>query len=308
MEQQALWEQISAVFRTTVNVPNRFYAAMGPDPNLSPADHVANGRYEPWFTEPVTLRCPSDPGQGLPAAGRTNYAFCIGDAIVQTNFGPETRQGVVNAARSNATRASCRGVFVSRMVTSLKDVLDGLANTIAMGEINTDLGDFDITTFIAESPVDLNTNPNHCASFIDPARPTSYRTSTPRASAGTFNLRGYKWSCGRAGYTKFQTILPPNSQNCAYESVMDGTIDLADDGVYSASSRHQGGCHVLMADGAVKFISESIEAGDSTHRPVRIGGMAADPTLATNPGAQSPYGLWGALGTRAAKEVIDEEF
>jgi len=58
-----------------------------------------------------------------------------------------------------------------------------------------------------------------------------------------------------------------------------------------------------MADGAVIFITDSIEAGDSTHEAVW--------RLATNPksvpGSPSPYGLWGALGTRAANEVIDAE-
>lgn len=36
--------------------------------------------YRPWTTELTTLRCPSDPGVGLPALGRTNYAACYGDS------------------------------------------------------------------------------------------------------------------------------------------------------------------------------------------------------------------------------------
>ena len=58
-----------------------------------------------------------------------------------------------------------------------------------------------------------------------------------------------------------------------------------------------------MSDGAVKFITDSIEAGNSSAADVRNGG-----TGASAPGSKSPYGLWGSLGTRAAKEVIDEEF
>ena len=45
---------------------------MGPVPS--------QGRYIPWATEIPTLRCPSDPGVGLPALGRTNYAMCLGDS------------------------------------------------------------------------------------------------------------------------------------------------------------------------------------------------------------------------------------
>jgi hypothetical protein len=58
-----------------------------------------------------------------------------------------------------------------------------------------------------------------------------------------------------------------------------------------------------MADGAVIFITNSIEAGNSNHEAVW--------RLATNPksvpGSPSPYGLWGALGTRASSEVIQAD-
>ena len=46
--------------------------------------------------------------------------------------------------------------------------------------------------------------------------------------------------------------LPPNSANC-----VRGNGDAnGPGGIFSAGSRHQGGCHVLMGDGAVKFIRE----------------------------------------------------
>ena len=60
-----------------------------------------------------------------------------------------------------------------------------------------------------------------------------------------------------------------------------------------------------MGDGAVIFITDSIEAGNGNsasvvrNMPGGIGGLA--------PGSESPYGLWGALGTRASKETIEEQ-
>lgn len=54
--------------------------------------------------------------------------------------------------------------------------------------------------------------------------------------------------------------------------------------------------HVLMGDGAVVFITDSIEAGNSRYNISQL-----------PPGEKSPYGLWGALGTRAGKEVVEEQ-
>ena len=58
-----------------------------------------------------------------------------------------------------------------------------------------------------------------------------------------------------------------------------------------------------MADGAVQFITDSVEAGDQK-APV-IGANLGGPSHQR--GKKSPYGLWGALGSRAAKEVIEEQ-
>lgn len=310
IEQQALWEQISNVYEVTKGSnTGTYFAAMGPDSNTTLAQHAMH-EYTPYLTEIPTLRCPSDPGRGLPSQGRTNYAFCLGDAVHSTNDGAPNDRGVVTATAAQRTRESCRGFFVPREAKGFRDVLDGLSNTIAMGEISSDLGDRSITTFIAENPAgpNLRVNPNNCASMIDPQRPQFWLPGTPEASTGAENRRGYKWANGRSCYTSFQTILAPNRQNCTWDSTGNGTTDLADEGVHSASSRHQGGVHVLMGDGAVKFVSDSIEAGTSTHGTVRNAGSAMDPVQSTVPGSPSPFGLWGALGTRANSETIDNAF
>ncbi|MFG0290092.1 MAG: DUF1559 domain-containing protein [Rhodopirellula sp. JB044] len=91
------------------------------------------------------------------------------------------------------------------------------------------------------------------------------------------------------------TITPPNSEVCLHWRYTDSAI-------LPPASRHQGGCHVLMSDGAVRFITDSIEAGDVMSGQVGYGGDY-EPG-----GSPSPFGLWGALGTRGAKEVIDGEF
>lgn len=110
------------------------------------------------------------------------------------------------------------------------------------------------------------------------------------------NSRGYRWHDAVHMHSQVHTILPPNSGVCT------GGYTSNDSNV-TVSSRHQGGAHVLMGDGAVKFVTDSIEAGNSNQAMISYHGSPA-----TVAGAQSPYGLWGALGTRANKEIIDSEF
>ncbi|MEL6108890.1 MAG: hypothetical protein AAFU85_23015, partial [Planctomycetota bacterium] len=70
------------------------------------------------------------------------------------------------------------------------------------------------------------------------------------------------------------------------------------------SVSHQTVRTTLMGDGAVIFFTDSIDAGDARNPMVWHLGAGATNNV---PGAQSPYGLWGALGTRASRETIDAE-
>jgi hypothetical protein len=52
--------------------------------------------------------------------------------------------------------------------------------------------------------------------------------------------------------------------------------------------------------------TDSIEAGDQ--KAPTIGARFVAPTdVPWKPGKKSPYGLWGALGSRGAKETIEEQ-
>ncbi|GAA4470759.1 DUF1559 domain-containing protein [Novipirellula rosea] len=304
MEQQALWEQISNPMlgrtdgSTTTNPGGTIpWPAMGPTPGQI--------QYIPWVTEIAGLRCPSDPGTGLPALGRTNYVVCTGDSAQNNRDGYLNKPGSVlpyqpSSGTAQRSRASGRGVFHLGLQLGFRDILDGTANTIAMGEIATDLGDKDVRTiggrlagnsnaspFIADPLYCRNTQPG-----IDPNRPQFWAVGTDGSGDG----RGFHWADAFPVFGQFTTIRPPNSEICGMSS-WDRNMSA------STSSRHQGGTHVLMGDGAVKFITDSIESGDQT-----IGNVVDGGTGARAPGSKSPYGLWGALGTRASKEVISSEF
>lgn len=295
MEQQGLWETIVNPYDDGTNV----YPPMGPTPNRR--------QYRPWATEIPTLRCPSDPGVGLPALGRTNYVACMGDSAWRARDGAllvRSRAGTVpypvNNGLSLHARAKNRGFFKPQTTSRFRDILDGLSNTIAAGEIATDLGDRNTRTMGYDGPggteTALRQNPALCLDtpgLIDPARPTFWAPSTPIFSS--INGRGYRWADYLPYFGGFFTILPPNSAVCANSPT--STV------VASTSSQHQGGAHILMGDGAVIFITDSIEAGDSRNPNVWRNGTAATNNV---PGSASPYGLWGALGTAASKETIEE--
>ena len=138
--------------------------------------------------------------------------------------------------------------------------------------------------------------------MVDPLRPQFWPSTLVQATSGgtsttdnrierVTHARGYQWANGATPYTAFHTVRPPNSEFCA-------NGNFSSEMLAPASSRHQGGCHVLMSDGAVKFVTDSIEAGDQSATMIFWNNQ---------PGAMSPYGLWGALGTHAAKETIEEE-
>lgn len=300
IEQQSLWEQISNPLQNDSGTGPNPWQAMGPG--------VARANYAPWTTSIPSFRCPSDPGFGLPALGRTNYGACMGDSSVMSREGylflhptgvlpPESTEQL-----ADRSRIVHRGMFVMNRPMGFRDTLDGLSNTIMSGELATDLGDKDVRTSFPNDAAfndQAGSGRNQCRQtprFMevhrDPLRPLFWGNAVP---VSTLQGRGFRWHDASHYFSQVHTIFPPNSAICT------GT-GTNNDAHVTVSSRHQGGAHVLMGDGAVKFITDSIEAGNSDAPMISYHGSPV-----TVPGAQSPYGLWGALGTRANKEIIQEE-
>ncbi len=313
IEQQGLWSAISnpsvelapGINTMPSQVTNGMWPAMGPSPWRQ--------QYRPWATSVPTLRCPSDPGEGV-QLGRTNYAASYGDTFNYAWNGGKNERGYIQNGNGNSndfdetwmvTRAAAgqRGFFRARTEMKFRDILDGLSNTVACGEIATSLGARETKADYVRSLTSLLYTgkehigvPQRCkeGTHIDPTRPAFFDVSA-NVNTGVNNGRGARWSDGRIAYNGIQTILPPNSANCVRNN-SDGNH-----GFFTAGSRHQGGAHILMGDGAVIFMTDSVESGDLNQPTVcRDGG----PNLA---GSSSPYGLWGALGTRANGETIEEQ-
>ncbi len=311
VEQQALWEQISNpnAERTDGNTSAAIGTPTNPWPPMGPTPDKI--QYKPWFTEIPTYRCPSDPGVGLPALGRTNYGACLGDSMWLIHLGPyDNNRTMVTSGRAQHARAAHRGLFRPLQDSKFRDCLDGLSNTIAMGEMITALQDGDkrgngVATNGGNSGpfglAELRDNPNLCTDngYIDPERPQFYLPQWQQRNRRNF-ARGHRWAEAFPIMSGISTILPPNRETCGRYNAL-GTWLIA-----TPSSRHQGGAHILMGDGAVIFMTDSVEAGDSRAPMVWRNGMNVGPP-SNFPGSESPYGLWGALGTRANAETIEEQ-
>jgi|SRR6056297_407557 len=281
LEQQALWDQISnpVTVQFNGNVRTEPYPAMGPVPWM--------GQYTAWRTLVSAYNCPSDPGPPQ-TFGSTNYAACVGDVIDQLGS-------------RNPARETRRGIFMVALHNRFRDIVDGTGNTIAIAEIANNTGSREVTgTAAYDTGINVRLNPNECAELIDPLRPKFYRQGVLLfgypAPLGKFgnSVRGGRWSDGGGNLTIVNTVLPPNKPSCSA-----GGGDAAA-GIWTASSYHPGGIHVVMGDGSVHFISENIDAGDSTLPSVTHPNQGGAPA-----GSASPYGVWGGLGTTNARESVN---
>ena len=253
--------------------------AMGPE--------TWRSSYEPWSTQLAVLLCPSDGAQVNPAAD-TNYAC---------NWGDNGRAG-----GSSALDVS-RGMFKLTQISNnkprggnlgLQDMQDGTTSTLLFGEIGRYSGTKRYQALWVRGRsdqiyVDPKTN---CTDVVaSPVNPGFYNDSlvadtTSSSAIDLGRTRGTWWAMGNAALTGFYTILPPNGPSCTDLPTFEGNGS----GLFSAGSYHTGGVQVTLGDGSVRFISETIDVGNQN---------AANPT-----GGQSPYGVWGSLGSRSGGELI----
>lgn len=288
VEQVELWNEISNPYPQSAPM----FPAMGPVPWISGAEYPA------FATRIETFECPST--QETDDAS-TNYAFCYGDTIQYSGMnlndiaaaeGIDASQMVKDAPDyiqvQGIQSQVARGMFMSNRALKFRDILDGLSNTIAMAEVGHGYEGRANTTVAQNLSVTNFTMSNIRNAVLDPTRPAYLANSIQTWPES----RGSRWADGRIRISGFTTVGPPNFPSATPQGSEFG-------GVYSAGSAHQGGCHVLMGDGAVKFITDSIEAGDQSSIGVTTPDVGGDA-----PGSASPFGLWGALGTRANKEKL----
>ena len=274
MEEQSLYDDWLQLYMTGTNYPS-------PNPGSS------NAVQRPFYQQPKTLVCPSDSeamrNDGDADYGNTSYRCNRGDLFVNKNdsswrgpFGQGHNQSAPFAATGNCP--------ISKITDGTSQTLMLAESTVgAMGATSLPAG---LAAGVASATDTANAyTPVACLATVGA---DGYNVATTNVRNGS---KGQMWADGNNTHTGFFTVLPPNGPSCT--ATPAGTAANFPT-LITASSYHGGGANVAMCDGAVVFISETIDAGNPTTTPL--------PHKATS--RPSIYGVWGALGTRQSGELI----
>jgi len=241
------------------------------DSNTAPWGPYAWHGWSVWNTAPQMLLCPSATSANAPEFA-VNYMFSSGDSI-----------------QGNRDGRDLRGVFQRMDGVRMRDITDGTSNTIAMSErlitfygIGDRGGNIRVTQGTATGLSGLSGNPAQCVATANGqfyANPGDVKGRT-----------GWRWTDGQIEKVGFTTVLPPNAPSC-----IDGTNPNGDgtNTILPPTSNHPGGAMGLFCDGSVKFVSETVDTGDLTRSEVNNG--------------PSPYGIWGAMGSKSGGEAYSPE-
>ncbi|MBQ9812308.1 MAG: DUF1559 domain-containing protein [Thermoguttaceae bacterium] len=250
--------------------------------------HQFNGWTKAWtctvkeLQAPIKmLACPSDSVANTPSytnnAQRGSYMGSLGDATVTATESGVNKRGFFPGG-IGVTRSPYNGVKTNTMAA----MTDGTSNTLAIIE-SCDGDSASCQKVKGGTVVWGGGSPNSCLSYVNSSSPTVYNTSNVLGDA-----RGWLHTDGRPCTMGVQTILPPNSPNCTTNAHNGWGW-----GYLSASSYHAGGVNGLRVDGSVAFYSDTIDCGN------RLG---ENSWSGTDPIGKSPFGVWGALGSRDGGE------
>lgn len=224
--------------------------------------------------------CPTDPNAGMPdhnSTSNTNsYYASVGTTMNFSNI------GVTNSLNQKSMDWPSTGLFTWHRSYSIASCTDGTSNTVAFAEavVGTQqlqlgqrrIGLQSVTALTPSLMYNAFDNPALAKAGIQAC------TAAWTNRTGTIERqRGENWAHGCLAMSMFNTLATPNAFNDDWThcSAIGSGARAA---LSNSDSYHPGGVNVLMADGSVKFIKDSI----------------------------SQITWWG-LGTRAGGEVISAD-
>lgn len=198
--------------------------------------------------------CPSDSAPGRSGFGFTNYVACIGSGRWPGGFDAICDGNSVSD-----------GVFAGWGIRP-QEITDGLSRTAAFSE--------QVHASASQLSAQTVSDPKQGFTFcFFPSPPTQSNLfalcDSGGAAAHHLEPAGTPWFVA-VRYTHLDT---PNKRSCYAGNMGDGFSPI------TASSRHSGGVNLLLCDGHVRFISQSIDVE-----------------------------TWRAIGSRNGNEPIDDGF
>ena len=208
-----------------------------------------------------SYHCPSEIGPilnnvaSVGMAASANYMQCLGSVATQIPV----------------SRTSNHGMFFRNSSTRIGHISDGTSNTAMFGEIKK--GPNNTTSFLvvpAGDPRDFTVATNYTSVFTA-AEQLVPPTACENRAINAWAYRGLQYYRGLIVATYYTHTLTPNAR---FRDCLQSTANV---GHAAARSYHVGGAHIVLADGAVRFVSENIDGN-----------------------------IWRAVGTTQGGEVVGE--
>ncbi len=221
----------------------------------------------------ATFLCPSDPNAGARTPRLNSYYGSTGT----------TTASLYSGSLATLRGAPSTGLFTLYLSYGVRDVTDGTSNTAAFAEGLT--GKPLVVNGYRGNSVHPNsgTNTRLVDARSNPAAITQMLQSCATAWKNNENIkdsRGRYWARIGTGYTLYNHIQTPNDSEYPFGGCRIGnpTGGLDGSNTMDATSLHSGGVNVLLADGSVRFVKNSISRQ-----------------------------TWWAIGTRDGGEVISAD-
>jgi prepilin-type N-terminal cleavage/methylation domain-containing protein/prepilin-type processing-associated H-X9-DG protein len=232
--------------------------------NVTDGGQVKNSTVS--VTALATFTCPSSPTPGWNMSGTSGYtARATGNSYFAS-------MGSSLEFASNQSKGPPNGPFpyygVNGHAIRIADITDGTSNTAGFGEWK--IGSGILANLNIQDVIFSGTYPSGTArnngtlNFPNPTLVQAfpawiancarlYQANQGRA-AKTPTL-GEAWAFGLPGYTQGTLALPPNAR---YPNCNVNTSAIEDVGMFNLSSFHAGGANVVMLDGSVRFLKNSL--------------------------------------------------
>lgn len=242
------------------------------------------------------MQLPNNIGSTLvPGVPGTNYRYNVGVTACQGVSWNDDGTVGTNTLHEAQCKREMFGMFGNQGVVKVRDVTDGLSKTAAFsericGDFTNPAGDFSKTNkslIISVAAVAGQSIQASTADVVNAcmAIPTGWNGGGV-INAGIDADTG--WAVGSFLSTMYGHLNGPNSEffDCNNSGWPDGPNEMVS---LNPRSYHGGGVNVLLADGSVTFIGNSIDSNlDTTSTPKYTIGK----------------GIWQAMGTRNGGEVV----